>query len=268
MGEPAHSGDTDVARAAKVLNELSELDPDIVSAIERVLGRGVDRENLILFVQALTAERTGRSVASEVLGIRIADRLMDAREVTRSYQDLLDDPASNETSLQSFIEQHHWLLGLEYVRIRPRRAIPRGIADFILERYDGFHDLLELKSPHDDIIAAPDSSDGVPPVASSFSLSPDLSNALAQAHVYRDTLSSSPETLERLYGLSHATQPRVLIIIGQGRDLPVHRARVLHELNLSLHRIEIVPYDALALRAGAILDNLESHLEKASTPTA
>jgi hypothetical protein len=34
--------------------------------------------------------------------------------------------------------------------------------DFILERYDGFHDLLELKGRQDPIIIAPDEVDGPP----------------------------------------------------------------------------------------------------------
>jgi hypothetical protein len=37
------------------------------------------------------------------------------------------------------------------MRIRPRQPIPRGAVDFLLERFDGFHDLLELKSPGDAI---------------------------------------------------------------------------------------------------------------------
>jgi len=35
---------------------------------------------------------------------------------------------------------------------------------------------------------------------------------------------------------------------------------VLTEVNKSLHRVEIVPYDVLAKRADAVLDNIEKYL--------
>jgi hypothetical protein len=35
---------------------------------------------------------------------------------------------------------------------------------------------------------------------------------------------------------------------------------VLTELNKSLHRVEVVPYDVLGMRASAILDNVERYL--------
>src|SRR5438093_718414 len=85
-----------------------------------------------------------RFVTGEVLAARASDRIEDARGAVREYEELLASGAG-ETALQHFIEQHPWLLGLEYVRVRPRHDIPRATADFILERFDGFHDLLELK---------------------------------------------------------------------------------------------------------------------------
>jgi hypothetical protein len=226
-----------------------------------LLEKDVEREARLRLLQALTDDPTGRYAASEVLAQRLTDRLADARTITAAYSALLDDPESGETDLQQFIEKSPWLLGLEYVHVRPRRALPRGQLDFILERYDGFHDLLELKSPQDPIIAAPEEIDGVPPPASSFALSDDLAQALAQIHFYRDVLSTDAETVSRRYGLRNTRDPRVIIVIGQMRALPPHRERVLRELNHSLHRVEIAPYDLLAERAETVLNNVERHLD-------
>jgi hypothetical protein len=85
-----------------------------------------------------------------------------------------------------------------------------------------------------------------------------LSQALAQVHVYRDILTRDEETVARRFGLERSRDPRVFIVIG--RDLPEHRADVLREFNKSLHRVEIVPYDALAARATAVLGNVERYL--------
>jgi antiviral defense system Shedu protein SduA len=248
----------DVGSVVAALQALSGLDAEIIAAIEGVLGRVEDREVKLAFLRALTANRTGRYVTSEILGQRINERLGDARDVADRYAHLVDDPQSTETRLQSYIEEHPWLLGLDYAQVRPRRPLPRGQMDFILERYDGYHDLLELKSPQDSIVTAPADVDGVPPVASSFALSPGLAQALAQVHIYRDTMSA--DVVDRLYGLRNTRDPRIIIVIGRAGPLPDHRRRVLRELNLSLHRVEIVPYDVLASRARTILDNVERHL--------
>jgi hypothetical protein len=71
-------------------------------------------------------------------------------------------------------------------------------------------------------------------------------------------LTRDDETVARRFGLQHSRDPRVFIVIG--RDLPEHRAEVLRELNKSLHRVEIVPYDVLAARANTVLANVERYL--------
>ncbi len=49
-------------------------------------------------------------------------------------------------------------------------------------------------------------------------------------------------------------------MIGRADRLPEHSRRVLTELNKSLHRVEVVPYDVLARRAEAVLRNVERYL--------
>ncbi len=256
--------ESNLPTALSALQTLGHIDPEIADALESLLRRDVQGEIRLRLLRALTDDASGRYATAELLGQRIAERLDDARGVTEQYSALLEE-GSTETELQRFIESNPWLLGLDYVQVRPRRALPRGEMDFILERYDGFHDLLELKSPQDQIIIAPNAVDGVPPSASAFSLSPDLSVALAQVHVYRDVLSQAPEILDEQYGLPSTIDPRVIIVIGQVGPLPDHRKRVLRALNLSLHRVEVVPYDVLAQRARTILDNVERHLTESGS---
>lgn len=255
----------DLPSVIATLGDMAELDAEIIEALEGLFAGDVDRDVAVQFLRAVTAQRTGRYVASEVLGQRIDDRLDDVRDVAAAYSDLLGDPDSTETDLQAFIEQNPWLLGLEYVGVRPRKALPRGAMDFILERYDGFHDLLELKSPQDPIVLAPDAVDDVPPAAHEFALSPDLAQGLAQVHVYRDVLSADEAVVSKLYGLRNTRDPRVFIVIGQSASLPSHRGRVLRDLNLTLHRMEVVPYDVLAQRAETMLNNVERHLSASMT---
>lgn len=145
--------------------------------------------------------------------------------------------------------------------VKSRFGIPRGQLDFILERYDGFHDVLELKDPHDPIITQKTQPTVDAPASSSqFSLSPDLANALAQVHDYRDILTSEESTVSRRYGLRNSRNPRLIVLIGKSSSLTPERERVLEQLNLSLNRVEIVPYDIVGRRAEGWLSNIEKHL--------
>jgi hypothetical protein len=137
-----------------------------------------------------------------------------------------------------------------------------GTMDFILERFDGFQDVLELKDPQDSIITVKPQKRGsrAAPRPSAYALSADLAQALGQVHAYRDRLTRHAEATEDLLGLPLSRDPRLIIVIGRADRLPEHSQRVLTELNKSLHRVAVVPYDVLARRAGAVLDNVEKYL--------
>jgi hypothetical protein len=131
------------------------------------------------------------------------------------------------------------------------------VVDFLLERFDGFHDLLELKSPGDSIFEV-HSREAIPS-PSAYRLSRPLALALAQVHAYKDALRFE-DAVEKLYGLPHTREPRSIILIGRASDLTEAEERLLREFNRSLHRVEVVPFDVLARRACVLLDNVERYL--------
>jgi hypothetical protein len=230
-----------------------------------VASMGWSSPNLSELLRALTEDIDGRYAIGEILHERAGERLADAREAAGQFDDLLK--TEGETKLQEFLELHPWLLGLDYARIRARQPIPRGAVDFLLERFDGFHDLLELKSPRAAIFETHGKDTGIQS-PSSYRLSRPLALALAQVHAYRDALRHESAT-EELYGLPHTREPRITILIGLASELSKHQKRLLGELNRSLHRVEIVPFDILGRRARAILDNVERYLDnKASSMDA
>lgn len=251
----------DIARVIELVNRLGSLDTELVESLAKLVERkDVDSEGRLRLLRALTDDEPGRVATSQILGQRLEERIRDVEQATAEFAQHLRDGAG-ETELQEFLERYPWVLGLDYVQMRARRTLPRGAMDFILERFDGVHDLLELKSPQDPIIEAPDAVHGTPPPASSFNLSPSLAQALAQVHVYRRTLSTGDQTLEEQYGLRQTRDPRIIILIGQAAKLPAHRRRVLRDLNLSLHRVEVVPFDALADRAKTVLQNVRTYID-------
>jgi hypothetical protein len=258
--EPAGLGD-----ALEAIGTLSDLSPGDLRVLAEFLGTAADREQRLELARAVTSDPTGRYVTGEVFAERIGERIDDARHTLAAYNRLLEDSQSTETAMQRFIEASPWLLGLDYAAIRPRASGPSGAMDFLLERFDGFHDLLELKSPQDAIIRAPDIDEGSRvPSPHEYALSATVGQALAQALVYRDRLTRHAGAAMELYGLPQTRDPRLIIVVGRADQLPEHRRRVLAELNKSLHRLEIVPYDVLARRADAALTNVGAYFSAAA----
>jgi hypothetical protein len=210
-------------------------------------------------LELLTASPDGRVNTTLALATRLSQRIADVRAQLVAYSRLVETSATNEMDIQIFLERHPWIVGLHYVRARGRVAVPRGAIDFILDRFDGFFDIVELKGPSEPIVIERDSSpdDARPGSASRFTLSPALGNALAQAHLYRSILGST-NNLRSQYGLSDTRQPRILILIGLSTGLTAGAQEVLREINISLHRVEIVPYDLLGVRMTGLLTNLEA----------
>lgn len=250
----------DLVRALRALMD-SDLDANALSEVAAAFGPDVDRERRIELLRAMTQDPEGRYATGEVLAERTADRIADARAAMAAYEALLADPNIHETPMQEFIEKNLWLLGLDYAKMIPQQRLLSGTMDFILERFDGFQDVLELKDPQDPIIivnAQPETAAAPPP--SAYSLSPALALALGQVHSYRDRLTRHAEATEDLLGLRLSRDPWLTIVIGRADQLAPHSKRVLSELNKSLHRVEVVPYDVLAKRADAVLTNVEAHL--------
>jgi hypothetical protein len=137
IGDSAPSGPADPREIVAAIRALEHLDGGVIAALAEVL-HSVDREGRHNLLRALTNSPDGRRDAGEVLGRRAAERLSDARAAINKYSSLLEDEKSTETTFQHFIEENLWLLGLDYVQMRPRHEVPRGTLDFILERFDGF----------------------------------------------------------------------------------------------------------------------------------
>jgi hypothetical protein len=262
-GREAEAEVGDVERAVVALAALEELDPRIAEAIAALVTTETDLEARTELLWALTDDNEGRLRTGEMLHARMSERLEDARAAADEFDELLE--SAGETEVQRFLENHPWLLELDYAQVRPRQPVVRGAVDFLLERFDGFHDLLELKSPDNLIFEAHGKNRDIRS-PSAFRLSRPLALALAQVHAYRDTLSEEG-THEKFYGLPHTREPRITILIGLASVLTNQEKRILRELNCSLHRVEVVPFDVLARRARAVLDNVERYLLAAEEQT-
>ena len=248
----ARTTQDDLARSIAAVDDAT---PDLRNAMVMDLwAAGPDAVNQM--ASELASRPDGRRAASIALADHFAGRIEDMRSISTRYRQLLSDPATKETDLQDFIEEHPLLLGFEYVDVQAKQDIPRGQVDFMVQRHDGYHDLLELKGPNDPIIQC-NARGKRPHAPSAYSIGRSLAQALAQVHIYRERLTSQASAMEELYEISHTKDPRVTIVIGRASDLPDKTAkRILRQLNLTLHRMEVMPYDVLADRADAQLKSI------------
>lgn len=242
----------------ELLNRLDFVPQTLASTMLAVLARlateSNEHQNTLL--QLILGTTEGRNIAAIELGGRIAERIQDIRDTLRVYEALINNSTTTETDTHEFIIEHPWLLGSDYIATRHEQPISRGRVDCFLEKFDGHHDLMELKSPNHRIVMS-NSEDATASSPTQFRLSPELSNAIAQVNRYLFILDRDNQFLANEYGIQNAKHPKAFILIGKNSDCSQSETEVLQQLNKSLHRIEVLPFDTLILKCDAMLRYLE-----------
>lgn len=142
------------------------------------------------------------------VGLRQAQR---ARAVTQFAIMLQND--LREAEWQRWFQSNSWVLGSQFVRILDDRHIDtRHISDFLMEAYDGFLDVVEIKRPtvaQTFWATAQDHGNFVP--------STDLTKAIAQVtrYIYEvEREANSVKFLERVGGVK-TVKPRCILVFGR-----------------------------------------------------
>lgn len=185
----------------------------------------------------------------------VSNLAADVEIAVEGYRELLTKEGASETDFHNYLRRYPLLLGLEYAEVMSRVKLAKAELDFVVRRHDGYRDVLELKGPGEPIIVFDGGEEAYP---SAYSLAPKLARALAQVQLYKERIATSSRDDRELYGVTR--DPRITIVIGRDSDLPNDTARkVLRQLNVTLHRTRVLPYDILAKRAAAQLKNLLAH---------
>lgn len=156
-----------------------------------------------------------------------------------------------ESNWHRFFERHDWILGSDFVRILDEREIDVDhIADYLMQAYDGFLDLIEIKRPEGSMRFWADELDHGHYVPHS-----DLTKAITQAqrYIYEvEREANSLKTLERLGGVK-AVKPRCTLIFGRSHDWTPEQTEAYRILNASQHSLSILTYDYVLERARRML---------------
>lgn len=258
---------TDPATVIDLLHNLSVLPENLITTMIATLTRlaSTPAEHQSTLIQHILSTTQGRNIAAIELGSRIAERIQDIRDALRTYEALINNTTTTETETHTFIIEHPWLLGSEYIKSNHELPISRGRIDCLLEKYDGHHDLMELKSPNHRIIVST-SEGNIASSPTQFRLSAELSNAIAQVNRYLFILERDNQYLPSEFGIQNAKHPKAYILIGNSADCSPSELETLTQLNKTLHRIEIIPFDTLILKCDAMLAHLERSTGQLEVP--
>ncbi|MGB7541546.1 MAG: Shedu anti-phage system protein SduA domain-containing protein [Burkholderiales bacterium] len=189
---------------------------------------------------------------NDVIPNELADGLRQAQRAraVREFRSMLDQNLL-EGPWQRWFQANSWVLGSQFVRILDERHIDtENISDFLMEAYDGFLDVVEIKRPDGGLqfwASTLDHGNYVP--------SSDLTKAVTQAsrYIYEvEREANSVKFLERVGGVK-TVKPRCILVFGRSNDWNEEQAEAYRIMNASFHNLTVLTYDHVLTRARRIV---------------
>lgn len=157
-----------------------------------------------------------------------------------------------EKDWQDWFKRNDWILGSEFVKILDEREIDsENIADYLMQAYDGFLDIIEIKRPADELQFWADKKDHKNYIPSS-----ELTKAIIQATTYIFEVEREANSLKFLKRVGHVKtiKPRCVLLFGRSIDWNDEQCETYRILNSSFHNLNIMTYDHVLKRAKRILN--------------
>lgn len=212
-----------------------------------------DKQKLLEFVvnnSILPAELiSGLQFQSKVNAVNEFEKMID--------QDLV------EQKWQEWFSKNSWVLGSEFVKILDEREIDtENISDYLMQAYDGFLDIVEIKRPRGTLRFWADNTDH-----NNYIPTPELIKAITQAtkYIYEvEREANSVKFLKRVNNIK-TIKPRCILLFGRSNDWNNEQKEAYRILNSSYHNLTIMTYDHVLSRAKHIL-GIEEYQEEAIQP--
>jgi hypothetical protein len=167
---------------------------------------------------------------------------------------------STEHQWQRWFASNSWVLGSDFIRVLDERVIdPANVADYLVQAYDGFLDIIEIKRPGGLTFWAASQDHG------NYVPSSDLVKAITQSTKYIFEVEreiNSQKFLERV-GWVPTVKPRCVLVFGRSRDWNQEQKRAYRILNASYHDLTIMTYDHVLARAKRLL-GIEQEVARAA----
>jgi hypothetical protein len=180
----------------------------------------------------------------------VALQSINRSKAVEEFEQMLDDDLG-EHRWQDWFQNNDWVLGSEFVRMLDEREIDTAhISDFLMQAYDGFLDIVEIKRPEGALKFWMDTLDHDNYVPSS-----DLIKAVTQAskYIYEvEREANSVKFLERV-DFVKTIKPRCVLIFGRSFDWDEKQNEAYRILNASYYNLTILTYDHVLQRAKRIV---------------
>jgi Domain of unknown function (DUF4263) len=226
--EPLQSG----ARSYLVLDDTHQ---QRVEAVRELLA-SPDQQQLIdlLIAENLVPDDVRRALEHRSR----CDAIADVEQMLE--QDL------REVEWQRWFELNDRVLGSDFVRLVGERPIDVAhIADYLLQAYDGFLDIVELKRPEGSLrfwAEARDHGNLVPHA--------DLVKAITQAQRYLFEIEREANSVKFTQRVGvPAVKPRCTLIMGRSASWDAEHREAYRILNAGYHNLSVMTYDHVVTRA-------------------
>ncbi len=180
----------------------------------------------------------------------IAFNQLSKIKAVEKFEEMLKENLT-ESDWQKWFEENNWVFGTEYVRILDNRNIDtKNISDFLMEAYDGFLDIVEIKRPDGKLkfwANVKDHENYIP--------HQDLIKAITQSskYIYEvERESNSIKFLEKVDGVK-TIKPRCVLIFGRSDDWNNEQKESFRILNSNYHNLSIMTYDHVLDRAKRLI---------------
>lgn len=187
-------------------------------------------------------------ISNKIIPEEISMLLQQARRVraVKDFETMLGQD-EKERDWQGWFKKNSWVLGSEFVRVLDDRQIDtQNISDFLMEAYDGFLDVVEIKRPEGELTfwaASLDHGNYIP--------SSDLIKAMTQANHYIFEIEREANSLkfsDRFEGI-RTIKPRCVLIFGRSNTWNKDQAEGYRILNAGFHNLHVMTYDHVLDRA-------------------
>ena len=218
-------------------------DPEKIEHV-RAIFDNPDRASLLKFVA-----ENNIIAADLVLALQSQAR---RRAIAEFEKMLVENPP--EATWQAWFKENNWVLGTEFVRILDEREVDtKHITDYLVQAYDGFLDIVEIKKPDPSLKFWADGKDHGNWVPYN-----ELVKAIAQAtrYIYEvEREANSVKFLEKV-GNVRTVKPRCVLIYGRSTGWTDEHREAFRILNSSYHNLSIMTYDHVLDRAKRIVGQL------------
>lgn len=186
----------------------------------------------------------------------MAEEIIMALEHTKKVKAVKELERMLENDLKEFdwqkwFENNSWILGSDFVRVLDERRVDaQNISDFLIEAFDGFLDIIEIKKPDRKLSFWRKNRDH-----KNYIPSLELIKAITQAtkYIYEvEREANSIKFLERV-GNVKTIKPRCILIFGRSHTWNQEQAEAFRILNSNYHNLTILTYDQVLNRAKRII---------------